>query len=160
MPIKYWLIAVFLFSGVCEAQTCIVAKRLKDRIFIGADSREMHTTFRTNGINDTSYFTVCKIYSANGYYLAVAGHMASTIRHFLKNSFEKYPNPIEAFRDFYNASYNAIKDTLESIATVNHKEFIRLVNKDAIQIIVGHFEHDTAVLYGMGGLRISRLHFR
>jgi hypothetical protein len=66
---KYLLLLSIIYSEFTHGQTCIVAKKTKDTIFVGSDSRISRT--RYDGTVDTG--SICKIYTFGKLNIALIG---------------------------------------------------------------------------------------
>lgn len=72
------ILYLLLLCSDTFSQTCIIAKRTKKAIYVGADSKTtiIHKNEFTNEI-DSSYGSICKIITMNNYNFAVIGYMAN-----------------------------------------------------------------------------------
>lgn len=72
------LIPAVLFSPRLSSQSCIVYKKEKDGIYIGADTRMVsYVTNESNRRVEPTYVSICKIDKVDSVHFAVTGHHAN-----------------------------------------------------------------------------------
>lgn len=85
-----------LFSG---GQTCIIARMVKDTLFVVADRSYLDVTPKYDSIGnfrpDSVYGEFNKIQSLNNYYFAMSGAMLPIIKPIVKQAFEKTSSLVE-----------------------------------------------------------------
>lgn len=80
MPGRFFLffLLVILNSSVIFSQSCIVYKKDKDGIYIGADTRMVsYVTNESNSKIEPSYLSICKIDQVDNIHFAVTGYSAN-----------------------------------------------------------------------------------
>lgn len=73
---KIVFLPVILFYFNCYGQTCVMAVKTKDKLYIGADSRAFRirdTIINGKTVTESMPSTVCKIYNAGSFYFSMAG---------------------------------------------------------------------------------------
>jgi hypothetical protein len=67
-------IVLFLFSNCLFAQTCVIARKIQNSIYVGADSREVFTKTNVNtGKLYDSIGSICKLYHEGNFNFATLG---------------------------------------------------------------------------------------
>jgi hypothetical protein len=139
---------IFLVNGLL-AQTCVIARKTKDAIYVGADSREVFTKTNPNTrkLYD-SIGSICKVYHIGGFNFAALGQeigeeikMAKMICRDKKS----FADAIESFGKMF-ASYLGLY--LQYQKTHDSNSFNELIKEKPFisQTMFIGYEHDSAMM--------------
>jgi hypothetical protein len=83
---KFLCLLVFI-PCLLNAQTCIVAKKTKKAIYLGADSRVIKDYLYTDGSHKQDTTSICKIYSSGKHNFSLSGaYMAESFEYIIEAS--------------------------------------------------------------------------
>jgi hypothetical protein len=147
-PQIYYLIFCVGMSSYTNAQTCIIARKIKDTIYIGADSRVGSDHYNPDGSKISTPFSGCKIHSENGFYFATAGLMPNKASEILRKVAKRAKTIEEMVSYIMPLLKGPLLDSLNFLKEHDYPKYIDCItNRNPISVILAHFESDSAALY-------------
>lgn len=158
----FLLLFIPFYSTISFSQTCIIAKKTKDAIYVGGDSRVTHQR-KLDGviIKDTS--SMCKIFSYGKYNYAISGSGIDASPSYVRDACEKGGTFMEVIINYCNTFQEWIKNDLNRLkAAMSPSEFDSFYNQnwlgDYNNVIFWGIENDTLFL-GMAFFILERNFF-
>jgi hypothetical protein len=102
---------------IAFSQTCIIVKRTKHAIYVGADSRFSRTGIYGNGKTDTVPYEGCKIHTVGKYHFAPSGAYIDLNAETAKRVFRTAPSFSDGIIKFAEEFATAVRDSLDMVRT-------------------------------------------
>ena len=131
-------------------QTCVIAKKTNDAIYVGADSRVTTTTI-TNGIKTIDTSSIRKIYFFDNVGYAIIGNYGTTAIDMLNRDLRKDATA-KSIQDAYANFFFSLSDSLRALEHKNPKEHHDILEKgkeSISQLIIFGREADSLFIYSI-----------
>ena len=156
MKLIYIIIAIsFPLSSI--SQTCVIAKKTKEAIYVAADSRATQTNYNNEGRSINKTNSVCKIYYSNKVGFAVIGaFFDDSINEALKACQSKV-NIIDIISSYASSFTEVIRIKLDSIKKVNFFSYFEIITerKPFISQIIFFCVDSDSLFLAIGGFEVE-----
>lgn len=99
---------------ISYTQTCIIAKKTKDAIFIGADSRIVSSS-RINGVYKKDTSSMCKIFTQGKYNFAISGSGINQSPKYVSDACKKGGSFVQVIQNYTNTFNEWIKNDINRL---------------------------------------------
>ena len=149
----FCLFVCLLTTLTSISQTCIICIKIKNSIYVAADSRTVTTNYllKTNGSIEKIYTKgeMCKIFHFKGYNFACAGRYILDVKDEAIKAANKYLSFKEVAVNIQKAVFNRINDSLNKKAKANYAIFKESISgkTNLTQFLIFGAEKDSLIRY-------------